>query len=243
MASPTDADGNYTIVNLAAGEHTVSIGGPPSPWTRQQVTTDTIANAEVTVDFELVARTTSVVSGAVFDVDYNGIQYICVDLIDVTTGTVVESTETWEDAVFGFPEVADGTYTLHLEDCAVSRPRIYESIYLGGADSLEAAQTFTIDGPANDQRPDDIFLAGPPTGRISFTVTDAETGDPIAPGVNGHLTFDSVSYPFTDWTETGTLHLRDLQYGEYEFYLTAPGYAGHVVESRRPRRDDVRSDH
>ena len=81
---------------------------------------------------ELVARTTSFVSSAVFDENYNGIQYICVDLVDVVTGTVVESTETWADAVFGFQEVADGTYTLHLVDCAVSRPRIFGSTYLGG---------------------------------------------------------------------------------------------------------------
>ena len=227
----TDADGYYSITSIAAGDYEVWVGGPGTVWASQKVSTTAIADSEVTVDIQLVARTTSFVSSAVFDENHNGLQYICIDLVEAATGTVVESTESWVDAVFGFQEVADGTYTLHFEDCAVSRPRIFGSTYLGGGTTLADAETFTIDGPANDLRLDDILLAGPPTGWVYLVVTDSETGNPVTAPFTGYLEFDSTQYPISDWTESGALQLRDLQYGEYDFYVVAPGYAGRHVES------------
>jgi hypothetical protein len=227
----TDADGHYTIENIAAGDYQVLVGGPGTPWAAQQVPTTAISDSTVVVDIQLIARTTSFVSSAVFDENYNGLQYICVDLVDMGSGDVVESTETWADAVFEFREVADGTYTLHLVDCAVSRPRIFGSTYLGGGATLDEAETFTIDGPANDLRLDDIFLAGPPTGWVSLIVTDSQTGAPVTSPFTGYLEFDSTQYPISDWTETGSLQIRDLQYGEYGFYVVAPGYSGRQVDS------------
>ena len=230
-AGMTDADGYYTITNLAPGDYVMWVGGPGTPWSPQELSITAIADSAVTLDVQFVARTTSAIWGAVFDQHHNGIQFICVHLIDVATGDVVESTESWVDAMFEFQEVADGTYTVLLEDCAVSRPRIFGSTYLGGGTTLDEAETFTIDGPANDLQLDDTFLAGPPTGWVALVVTDSVTGDPIAPGVHGYLAFDSVSYPFTDWTESGYLQIRDLPYGEYDFHVVAPGYSGQLIES------------
>lgn len=219
----TDADGYYTIAELGPGEYQVSLGGSPTPWVAQEVSVTAVANEAVVKDIVMVARTSSQIFGAVFDQNHYGIKGICIDLLDAATGAVVDSVESWVDAVFGWGEVADGTYTLHLEDCALDRPRIYGSIYLGGGTSLGDAETFTIHHPADDIRIDDIFLVGPETGSIIVSARDSVTGDPVI-GFTATMNFDGDDYQLEDWTGSGDLPLDHLLFGEYGFQVSAPGY-------------------
>ena len=131
----TDADGYYTIDQPRAPVTTTCRSADRAPpWAvpagdrpRRSPTPRSPSTSS------WCARTTSMVSGAVFDAE---LQRHPVHLRRPhrrgDRGLSSSRPRPWVDAVFEFPEVADGTYTLHLEDCAVSRPRIFGSIYLGG---------------------------------------------------------------------------------------------------------------
>ena len=245
QAAPTDADGYYTIDNLAAGDYQVSVGGPGtaldalsrcpprrSPTPRSPSTSSWSRARPRSCRAPSSTRTTTASS----------------------TSASTSSTRR-RGPSSSRPRRGRMRYSASRRSPTARTPctsRTAPSVGRGSSDRpiWEAQRLARGRRDLHDRR----------SGRRSATRRHLPRGSahrrgsaspspmrrpatPSRPASTGYLTFDSVSYPFTDWTESGTLHLRDLQYGEYEFYLSRPGVRGPSCRVRHPRRDDVRAHH
>jgi len=194
LSATTDANGDYTIADVAEGTYTVTASAEGYENASQEVTVS--AGAMSIADFALtpVAKPTGTISGTVTDAD--------------TTDPIEGATVTAEG--YSTTTAADGTYT--LADLPVGSYTVTASA-TGYVDESKTADVLE-----NQTTVVDFALSPEPTGTISGTVTDADTTDPIE---GATVTADGYS---TATTANGTYTLADLPVGSYTVTASATGY-------------------
>ena len=217
-SAATGSNGRYSVSGLATGTYRVQfIPSPDSPYGPQyysgQATLSHAAGVSVvggqttgSIDSQLAAAAR--ITGTVTDAgSHTGIGSVAVTAYD-GDGTEVASTYTSADGSYSLGGLAAGPYRLlFAPDGSVN----YASLYSGGASSLAAATP--VNTTAGQAATANAALTEGAT--ISGTVTDAQTGKPVA-GVNVTVIDAAGDYVAGGYSgDDGTYTVKGLLPGTY----------------------------
>ena len=222
----TDAQGDYTIVGLPDDSYTVSFYSSDGSYVSEEYNNQptfqtpdlvpvTTGNESSGIDaaLEPAARLSGKVTDASSDTQLHGIEAIAYD----PDGNAVAWADTDETGAYTLGSLPAGTYRVGFFDVSGAG---YVPQFYNGKPTLQSADTISANAGQNIGGIDAAMQSG---GKITGTVTDAQTHAPVA--FSSVYVYDSNG-AFVAGTSTGSdgaYTLSSLPTGSYRVQFTGPG--------------------
>lgn len=201
----SDSSGNYSLVDLAPGNYTLTTSHPD--YQTKVIGVNVVSNTTVTGDIELDPDFGSIAGQITDDMTTDPIVGATVRVYD--GASVIASAVTDDNGVYIITKIGEGNYTVQAS--AVG----YQTKQVGAL--VEDGEVTTVD----------IALPINP-GAIDGQITDADTTDPI-PGAIVGVTQGQVVVATVITDDMGNYILTGLAPGEYELRVQANDYQVAIV--------------